>query len=229
MKNAKIPHFGGFCPKMHFWAELDPQNHQCMLCYGRISAPGRKSAIFCKISVNSWNFMKFHEISRNFREFHEISTRKWKGGFGIRQVAISGGDFTSKIENFHDLHEKVKFPWISWHFKVLTKPHFLPQSALWAIWVPKTINIPCAMEGFPPRAGKVRFSQKVAFFAHFHTFRENHPFSWFLGFLGFPWKNIDLALYRWQEKLRSHFQGRQLLPKSVKWWKWALFSKNHDF
>ena len=66
-------------------------------------------------------------------------------------------------------------------------PHFggfCPEMRLWAELGPKTINIPCAMEGFPPRAGNVRFSRKVALFAHFHTFRENHFFHDFHDFHG---------------------------------------------
>jgi len=42
-------------------------------------------------------------------------------------------------------------------------PHFggfCPEMHFWAELGPKTINIPCAMEGFPPRAGKVRFFAK---------------------------------------------------------------------
>ena len=62
------------------------------------------------------------------------------------------------------------------------KPHFLPQSALWAIWAPKTINICCAMGGFPPRAGNVRFFAKSCTFCAFHTFRENHFFHDFHDF-----------------------------------------------
>ena len=168
--------------------------------------------------------MKFHEISGNFMKFPPENE---KVDLALDRWPFLVVIFTSKIKIFHDFHEKseISMNFMKFHHfhekrTFCPKVHFGP---------PKPSIYAVLWKDFRPGPEKCAFSQKVALFAHFHTFRENHPFSWFWGFLGFPWKNIDLALYRWQEKLRSHLQGRQLLPKSAKWLKWALFSKKHGF
>ncbi len=109
--------------------------------------------------------MKFHEISGNFMKFPPENE---KVDLALDRWPFLVVIFTSEIENFHNFHEKSE---ISMNFMKFhhfhEKTHFLPQSALWAIWAPKTINICCAMEGFPPRAGNVRFSRKVALLLFF--------------------------------------------------------------
>ena len=125
--------------------------------------------------------MKFHEISGNFMKFPPENE---KMDLALDRLPFLVVIFTSKIENFHDFHEKSE---ISMNFMKFhhfhEKTHFLPQSALWA---PKTINICCAMEGFPPRAGKVRFFRKKSHFLliftlfakiiHFHDFQDSWDF-----------------------------------------------------
>ena len=136
--------------------------------------------------------LQIHEIPWNFAEFSEMraagAPENEKVDLELYRCPFRVVIFTSKSVNLHDFYEKAEYSWISWNFVIFTKT---------ALFAPKTINIPGAMEGFPPWAGTVRFLQKVALFALFHTFRENHAFSWFSGFCDFPLENIDLALYRW--------------------------------
>ena len=178
-----MPYFVDFAPKCTFGRNWAPKPSIFLELWKDFRPGPEKCAFFCKnrkFHEISWNFMKFREISGKARR---RGARKWKGWFGTRQVAISGGDFYLENWRFPWFSWKVEFSWISWNFIIFTKPHFLPQSALWAIWAPKTINICCAMEGFPPRAGNVRFFAKSCIFAFF-IFSRNHFFHDFHDFHG---------------------------------------------
>ena len=67
----------------------------------------------------------------------------------------------------------------------------------WAELGPKTINIPGAREGFPPRAGKVRFLQNDRKFLKFHETSSNSANFPERRAAGAPEnEKVDLALYR---------------------------------
>ena len=51
--------------------------------------------------------MKFHEISGNFMKFPPENE---KVDLALDRWSFLGVILTSKIVNFHDFHEKVKFP-----------------------------------------------------------------------------------------------------------------------
>ena len=53
-----------FAPK----CTLGPPNHQYMLCYGRISAPGRNSALFRKKS----HFLLIFTLFTKMTHFHDL-------------------------------------------------------------------------------------------------------------------------------------------------------------
>ena len=116
--------------------------------------------------------MKFREISGNFVKFPPENE---KVDLAVDRWPFLVVIFTPEIENFHDFHEKgeISMNFMKFHH-FHEKTHFLPQSALWA---PKTINICCAMEGFPPRAGNVRFFAKSRTFCSFSHFSRKSLFS----------------------------------------------------
>ena len=73
-----------------------------------------------------------------------------------------------KRRNFHGFHEISSF------------------SQKTALFAPKTINIPGAMEGFPPWAGKVRFLAKSSTFCYFSHFSRKTRIFMIFRILGFP-------------------------------------------
>ena len=71
------------------------------------------------------------------------------------------------------------------------KRTFCPKVHFGHFGPPKSINIPGAMEGFPPRAGNVCFPGKVALCAHCRTFHEKSIFMIFMIFM----KKHDFSNY----------------------------------
>ena len=164
---------------MHFWAELGPKNHRYSLCYGRISAPGRKSALLMQKIANSRNSVEFRGISGKARR---RSARKWKGWFGAIQVSISGGDFHI---------QKRKFAWFSWKRRAFHEFHEISSfSQKTALLPPKPSIFRGLWKDFRPGPEKCAFWQKVALFALFQTFRENTHFHDFQDFGISHWKTL---------------------------------------
>ena len=94
-----------------------------------------------------------------------------------------------KIENFMK----------TWNSIIFTKMTLLPKCALWAIWAPQTTKKHCAMELFPPLAGKVRFFAKSRTFRSFSHFSQKSTFSWFSWFLWKTWFSESSNGYRVQK------------------------------
>ena len=191
--------------------ELGPQKslgHATGEAFARprsLSVP--KSPIFMKIV----KFHEIHEISWKFAKFREQraagAPKSRMGDLALDSRPIPVATFTPKSEKFHNFHEKrgifmenVKFP----HFH--RKWHFLPKSALWAIWAPQTTKKRCAMELFPPLAEKVRFFAKSRTFRSFSHFSQKSTFSWFSWFLWKTWFSESSNGYRVQKVQKGEFQ-----------------------
>ena len=127
-----MPHFGGFCPEMHFWAELGPKRRSANAQASRIGDLGfvwPRISNFHENCENSWNFMKFHEMSRNFRKGAPPGRPKVKRLIWRYTGGHSGWWF---------LPQKCKFSWFSWKKWNFHEFHEISQfSQKTALFAPK--------------------------------------------------------------------------------------------
>ena len=129
--------------------------------------------------------------------------------------------FTSEIENFHDFHEKVKFPRISWNFMIFMKKRtFCPKVHFGP---PKPSIYAVLWKDFRPGPEKCAFFAKSRTFCLFSHFSRKSSIFMIFRILGISMEKHWFGVIQVAEKVAWTLSGSSAFAQKRKMMKISTF------